>query len=780
MDVPLRFPGPDNVDFARLSRAACFIVGVALLAASVFGCHKSHRKDKEDLAEKPPIEAKSEGAQKKFDEAKALLVAGEYDQAAQQFRLLQADHGDDPIADVAELYAARAALGDLSPSRFAADDAAAGDVSAARQQLESLASGKAVDDRVSYSARAYLAAAHAISGDRAGVRKTLKRYPGPSVSSVVLPVDRPLLLLLIADAMNAAERWEAVVEADASLFQVYAQHRPEETMADDDPEALEEPMPDDDPDSIFDANDIAQLAGWAQLARTRAFRVADEQLSDAQLQEFLATESSFLRAVSGWGLLRDMLEEGVTSDDARAAAEDLFNSISPDLVDIGAGNRAAELSTSLAAAGGPRRLAVGVVLPLTGKASGVGAKVMAGTLTAVRAFSANEEPSVTVVFQDSSKPAAEVFEAFSKQGVSAVVGPLDRKRAVEYAAAAESAGIPMMAMTAQSARELMKQAGSKPTDQADGSGNSKNDDPKATDDDEAERPFVFRNFVDPRAEARAAARLAFEDADDRRAAVIYPNIGYGRTMAKAFRTEFRELGGQIVLETEYDRSNSDFGSVAKQLANSDAQAVFIPDSASKVAELTAFFANANVWGYPIDEEPPTRSKRRHVHYVGTSLWQDPILIRQAGSYVEGAAVPSWFSSSFETEHVERFVRRFEAVYGRTPENFEAFAFDSVAWFIHLLRERGMSRPEALRDALLNTPEFVGVTGNTRFRPDGEAVRKLRFVTPSDEGFEPLPFTAQTESVEPDKDDESDGLSNNSDASSTDSDEGPAASGATAE
>ncbi|MGM0556421.1 MAG: penicillin-binding protein activator [Myxococcota bacterium] len=725
-----------GVSSARAIRSVALLLFVLMSASSLFACHKSHRRDGDDLSEKPPIEAKDEGAQKKFDEARQLLEDGEYRRAAEQFRLLQADHADDPIAHVAELYAARAALGDLSPGRFASSTTPPEGLAGAIRRLEALANDGSVDDRVSFSARAYLATAHVLAADQQAAYSVLETYSGPSLSSVVLAADQPVALLLIAESMRDAGRYESAVQAYANLYDIYQEYRPSPEDAGGLTDAGAEQS---DSRELFDDEDLAQLGKWVDLARSYAFELSEEQIDEADLQEYVTTDTPFLRAVGGWGLLRATLEDGIESDEARAAIEDLFNRVSPDMVAVGAGPRAAELSTQLAAAGGPRRLAIGVVLPLSGKAAGVGAKVMAGALTAIRAYDAADEPSVTLVFQDSAQPAADVFAEFSKQGVAAVVGPLDRKRAVDFAAEAEKSGVPLMTMTAQSARELMRQAKGEVRDEAADASDS-------ADADAAPRSFVFRNFVDPRAEARAAARLAFEDAGDRKAAIIYPGIGYGRIMAEEFRKEFSSHGGQIVAQIEYDRTSSDFASIAKRLAASDAEAVFVPDSASKVAELTAFFANANIWGYAIGEEPPNRSKRKHVHYLGTSLWQDPMLIRQARSYVDGAAVPSWFSATFDSGRVTRFVRRFEAIHGRVPDNFEAFAYDSVSWFVTLMLERGMSRPEALRDALLSTPQFEGVTGAARFESDGEAVRELRFVTPGDEGFAALPFTARTETV----------------------------------
>ncbi|MFW5967864.1 MAG: ABC transporter substrate-binding protein, partial [Persicimonas sp.] len=451
------------------------------------------------------------------------------------------------------------------------------------------------------------------------------------------------------------------------------------------------------------------------------------------------------------------------SDAEREELEDLFNRTAPYMVEVRASERAAEMSMRLAAAGGPKRLAIGFLLPLSGSSAAIGERLMAGALVAMRAFYDAGDPQVTLVFEDSQGDASEAFERLVDHDVLAVVGPVDRKRAKRFAPLAMEAELPLITLTTESVRAVLGDDQAADSEDADGRDDDRSrddtDEPdgekgeSAEGEDDADT-YVFRNFIDAAAEARAVARIAFDEIGDRRAAIVKPDIGYGDVTSRAFADEFEELGGRIVADIEYDRGESDFSDVASRVAEADPEAVFLPDSAEKVAEVTSFFANENIWGLAPDQKPPARSSRTHVHYLGTSLWEHPMLVRQASDYVEGAAIPVWFSPSVEDPVVEQFVQRFEAIYEREPDSFEAFSYDTVSWLRSLMLERGMRRPSAIRDGLLAGDVHEGVTGRARMTERAEAARSLRFVTPTDDGFETLPFSGAAIRREED-DDQSD-------------------------
>lgn len=710
-------------------------LGLLLVLFGLSACKSGSATRGEDLEAKPPIAAQNQEAQKRFDAAMALLEAGEYKPAREAFRLVQAEFSGDPIATLAEVYVARASMGEIDPQTSFSAAATADYPRSAEvvQILGSLGESTTVDKRIRFGAAAYYALELALRGQSEEALGALRDYPSASLSNVVLAGDRLALRSLLLESLWRAGRSDAALDAAARLYQeaaeAAAKYTPDSNVESLDANGLERPESELQSVGPNDKKKIEFLQSLEAFARARAFAIVERDSGDLALQEYLSSKSAFLRALAGWRVLEESLDANIEEDE-RASLEDLFNRIAPDLVSIGATSRAAELSQRLAAVGGPKRLAIGFLLPLSGSYRAIGQRVMAGALVAMSAFHHSSKSEVTLIFEDSQGDPEAIFERLRQQKVLAVVGPLDVKRAQKFAPLARANQIPMITLTTESVRtQNMAESGGEAPENA---GANTNED-----------AFVFRNFIDAAAEARASARIAFEQLQDRKAAVVYPDVGYGRVTGQAFANEFRRLGGQIVAEIDYDRSKSDFSSAASRLAKSGAQAVFVPDSAEKVAEVSAFFANANIWGIAPDKKASKKSRRNQVHYLGTSLWENPILWRQASSYVEGAVIPVWFSSALTQPATQRFVARFEAIYGRSPSNFEAFSFDTVNWLRTLMLERGMRRPVAIRDALLSSGTYRGVTGEAHMGAGGESQRALRFVTPGPEGFVALPYRANT-------------------------------------
>ncbi len=686
-------------------RFILLLVAVSLLAA----CSTTPRKrgGGVELQSLPPITAVNADAQRGFDAGVEALQAGRYQEAEQAFLLIGAEYPDDAIATMAELYVARAQMGDIE--KFARQSASKANSNerqtrpnSPRQILSSLMEGEDVDDRVRYAARAYYSVELALSGEQDPALAALKPYPGASISPAVLEKDRLFVRSLIAESLYKSGRNE---EALVAFSQIFAETS-EKIGSSSEGEFTD--------DAAHKSTVAPELYSLLQYARSRGFESA-ERLKESDAQEFLTDDSPFLRAAAGWALLRRQLENA-TESSQRTAMEELFNHVAADFVRIDAAERAAELSLQLAAIGGPQRLVIGALLPLSGPNRAVGNRALSGILLAQRAFYESGEPAVTLVIQDSYPGLTAGFQALVQQGVAAIVGPLDAAQGAEISALAAAQKIPVMSMVAErsSAPEIREQG-----------------------------IYMFRNFINVEAEARAAARASFEHMKDRRAVVVYPDIGYGRMMASVFAAEFRSLGGQIVLEQSYDRASSDFVRTAKKVAAAKPDAIYIPDSPSKVAELSAFLANENIWGFAPQQQHAANSKRQFVHYLGTSMWHDPVLLRQSSNYLEGALIPVWFSPVLSSPESRAFATRFQSVFGSTPDNFEVFAYDSVLRLRALLLDRGLSEPAAIRDALASQEPFTGATGSFSFDENGEPVRKLRFLTVQKGQLVEYPLSVQT-------------------------------------
>jgi ABC-type branched-subunit amino acid transport system substrate-binding protein len=642
----------------------------------------------------PPIEAKSPQARASFDDALARLKDGEWAQAEEGFRLVQSEFPDDPIAQVAELYVARAKLGALEPNEQGALtlDAPAGEVQAAAVLLEGLSKGADVDDRVRYAARIYLALTRVGAGGGAKGVAVLEDYPGASMSGIVLRRDALLAWSALTEAFERANRPGDTLSAAATLS--------ERVLARMD-DAASQGLP-----------ESQGLRALATYASARAFDAAP-RVDDATLHTgFLQDPRPLARAAAGWAILSPALDQAL-SDPRREALEEIYAITSSAMVQAGELERAAELSTLMATSGGPARLVVGVLAPLSGPNAAVGARVMRGAMLAGRVFEPDARPRLTVVTLDSADPPADNLAALERAGAIAVVGPVDKALVPTYAPLMARAQIPMVALSTES---FAPPADGSPGD-----------------------AWVFRHFISVEAEARAAAQLAVARFGDARVAVVFPEIGYGELAARVFTEHARALGAQVVASRSYDRGATDHTSHARALAAAKPQAIFIPDTGGKVAEITAFIAREGIWGAPHDATARD-AKRTYVHYLGTSLWRDPAISGLTASYVDGAVFPVWFGQSVGGDAARAFELAHQRAFGARASLYEAFTYDAVTWLRQVVLDEGMRRGPSARAALTRASGFEGLTGAVRFRAWGEADRELRFVRVGADGFEALPFT----------------------------------------
>lgn len=649
---------------------------VLLLAIGLAACSGQPKRGTNPFPD-GKISATSAEAQAKFDAAKTKLEAGEWRAAQEAFRLLQAEHPNDAISTVAELYVARAGLENLDALISSAPIAPAAAPAESLRLFTQLEADSGVDARIRYTAQLYRAAALAATGDRASGIAALKEYPSVVVTPLTLERDQTAVGVLIATAHTEHDRAAESIAAWASVYE-----------RSDDPEI-------------------------GLLARSRAFDTV-AQAEDDVLQEMTTDkESAFIRAVAGWEWVRRRLA-ATPVDEEREALEALHQRVSVDLVAIGESARATEHGAALATWGPVRKLVIGAVLPLSGPQEGVGRRAAESMMVAQQAVVAGGEPNVTLIVVDSNRPPEEVFTTLYEAGAVAVIGPLDNNKTALFAPHARAAKIPMLSLSPTSLESV-----------------------------EGAGEWVFRFFVDAIEEARAVARIAATEHQDRRAAIVFPDIGYGRAMAKAFREAFEAEGGTIVIERSYDPAKSDYASVARAVAGAKPDSVFLPGRPSKVAEVASFLAQANVWGIPRTERPSPKSQRIQVHYLGTSFWTDEAIVKQAGSYLRGALIPSWSSPLYEDATGVRFHARFRAAAGREAELLDAVIADAVLLGRVLMLERGVSRPEAFRDTIRAPRVYDGVAGSVGFSGNGEPIRVLRFITVDEGAFKATDVTATT-------------------------------------
>ena len=354
---------------------------------------------------------------------------------------------------------------------------------------------------------------------------------------------------------------------------------------------------------------------------------------------------------------------------------------------------------------------VGVIAPISGRARLIGDTVIKGTMLAAKTMRAAANMEITVAIRDSkSNPklaARAVDELVKNEHVSAIIGPLSGKCAAAAGERAEKLGVPLITLTVR-------------------------------EDLPSDRPFVFRYFTSNRMEISELVTTAAGEGV-RRFAVFRPNNGYGKTMETLFEQAVVDQGLQFAGAISYPPGAKNFTDAMARLKDlGNIQALFVPDSASRLALVAPALAAAGMWSAPAGTDPQGPGQAIQLLVPSTGYSQD--LIRRAARYLEGALFTVFFHPE-GSEGAAEFSERYRGEYGQLPNYISGFSHDAVVLIANAIRN-GANDRDAIRRWLTQDFSQAGegsylATPFSGFSVEGEPLAKPRLLQILDRQFQVL-------------------------------------------
>ncbi len=260
-------------------------------------------------------------------------------------------------------------------------------------------------------------------------------------------------------------------------------------------------------------------------------------------------------------------------------------------------------------------------------------------------------------------------ELIIKDGVMAIAGPNRSTHAVVVGAIAQHHGIPMITTGATN--------------------------PSVT----AAGDFVFMAAFTDDFQGKVMAQFAVEDLEAQTAAVLtHTGDVYSEGLSKTFIANFTAYGGEIVAEQFYLAGDTDFTAQLTVIAGAAPDVVF---STGFIPEVPLAVRQAK------DEIGITAT------FLGGDSWDNPALIPEAGSAVDG----SFFSSPFSVkadpsdlgEDAQRFISAYTGMFNETPDGGAALGYDAVRLLVQAMRRAPDLTPMAIRDQIAATSNYSGAT-----------------------------------------------------------------------
>jgi branched-chain amino acid transport system substrate-binding protein len=225
--------------------------------------------------------------------------------------------------------------------------------------------------------------------------------------------------------------------------------------------------------------------------------------------------------------------------------------------------------------------------------------------------------------------------------------------------------------------------------------------------------FIFRVVPSGSLRGKVFAEYLYNERGLRKLAVLYINNEGGIGGSSAFKAQFTQLGGAVVVEESYAQGATDVR-----------------------AQLTKIKA-ANADGVMVGSYPPdTVLVLRQAHelqlqqplFFTTEAVQNPEVLREAGDAANGAVYILAAPASGEAP--EAFTQAYEAKFGKKPELFAAEGYDIVRLVGQAIaadKDKPVSG-SSIRDFLYQVRNYKGASGAITFDKNGDVIKPYAIMT----------------------------------------------------
>lgn len=221
--------------------------------------------------------------------------------------------------------------------------------------------------------------------------------------------------------------------------------------------------------------------------------------------------------------------------------------------------------------------------------------------------------------------------------------------------------------------------------------------------------YVFRTcFIDP-FQGTVAANFASNDLKVKKAAVIIDSSSdYAKGLADAFKTSFKENGGELVAEEAYVAKDTDFRAILTNIKASNPEFVFLPGYYEEV-------------GLIIKQ---ARELGLDVPFMGGDGWDSPKLTEIAGADpLNNTFITNHYSAGDEDAKVQEFVKAFKAKYkDKSPDAFAALGYDSAYFLADAIKRAGSDDPKKIKEALAKTESLALVSGELKLDKNHDPIK----------------------------------------------------------
>ncbi|WP_345907409.1 ABC transporter substrate-binding protein [Sphaerochaeta sp. UBA5849] len=222
-------------------------------------------------------------------------------------------------------------------------------------------------------------------------------------------------------------------------------------------------------------------------------------------------------------------------------------------------------------------------------------------------------------------------------------------------------------------------------------------------------------FLDP-FQGTVMANYAWQEGAKKAAVITQLGDDYSSGLGNFFLRAFKELGGSIVSEQQFQTNTTDFKSILTNIKAANPDVIFAPSS---IATAPLIIKQARELGIT-------------AKIMAGDTWENSSIIENAGASAEGVVLSTFFDDADPaTAEAAKFIEGFKKylVENKQPEIIpavSALGYDAYITALKAIELANSSKGPAIRDALAKV-DVEGVTGRIVFNENGDANKDMAFI-----------------------------------------------------
>lgn len=337
---------------------------------------------------------------------------------------------------------------------------------------------------------------------------------------------------------------------------------------------------------------------------------------------------------------------------------------------------------------------VGAILPLTGSAAPYGQNAKNGIELALEEINASggiHGRSLEVLYQDSKTEPKEAVSAlqklYSTDGIRYIIGDIN------------STGLLAMAPIAERNKIILLSPGASS--------------PEISNAGE----YIFRNWHSDALEGQIDADYAYRAMKWKKSAVLYVNAAYGVGLAETFRTDFQNLGGEVIAFEAYPQDATNMREQISKILAARPDGLYLPGWPKEMAIALKQLAEQG-------------SK---LPILSAQGFDDPSMLELARNAAEGVVFSVPKTPDPNDPIVQSFNKKYESSYKEKPGVCSAAGYDALRIYAYAIEKAG-NDPEKVREVMAVLKDFPGADGPITFDEHGDLLKPFSFKKVSNLAF----------------------------------------------